>query len=241
MSQGPVLNGLALCAGVGGLELGLHLALGARYRTVCYVEREAYAAGILVARMEEGWLDQAPVWDDLTTFNGGQWRGVVDLVSAGYPCQPFSSAAHGQHTHPDLFPQVIRIVEEVQPRFVFLENVARAHSVEAELESCGYATAGGIFTVESSGGPHRRARKFTLGYSNAAGKPEHALHAETPWVPTGNGPWHRLPEPIPHGMDDGMACRVDRLRACGEGVVPAVAARAWSELSYRLYEGGLPQ
>lgn len=82
------MNGLALCAGVGGLELGLRLAIGPSYRTVCFVEREAFAAATLVARMEDEALDQAPVWDDLTTFDGRPWCGVVDLVAAGFPCQP---------------------------------------------------------------------------------------------------------------------------------------------------------
>ena len=68
------MNGLALCAGVGGLELGLKLALGERYKTVCYVEREAYCTSVLVARMADKALDRAPIWDDLTTFAGKCWR-----------------------------------------------------------------------------------------------------------------------------------------------------------------------
>ena len=85
------LHGLSLCAGVGGLDLGLHIVCPG-YRTVGYVEREAYAAAALVARMADKALDPAPVWDDLTTFDGRPWRGVVDILTAGYPCQPFSIA-----------------------------------------------------------------------------------------------------------------------------------------------------
>ena len=84
------MRGLAVCAGVAGIELGLKLALGDSYRTVCYVEREAFAAELLARRMEEGCLEMAPIWDDLESFDGRPWRGVVDLLSAGFPCQPVS-------------------------------------------------------------------------------------------------------------------------------------------------------
>ena len=80
------MNGLALCSGVGGLELGLDLVLGYDgFRTVCYVERDAYAAASLVARMGDEALDLAPIWDDLFTFNAKEFRGSVDLISAGFP------------------------------------------------------------------------------------------------------------------------------------------------------------
>jgi DNA (cytosine-5)-methyltransferase 1 len=85
------LFGLSLCSGAGGLDLRLHLALP-EYRTVGHVERDAYAAAILVARMEDAALDPAPVWDDVATFDCRPWRGAVDIVTAGYPCQPFSVA-----------------------------------------------------------------------------------------------------------------------------------------------------
>ena len=78
-------NILALCAGVGTLELGIRIAVPDA-RTVCYVEREIYAAAVLAKRMQEGDLDDAPVWTDITTFDGAAWRGCVDILAAGYPC-----------------------------------------------------------------------------------------------------------------------------------------------------------
>ena len=85
------LHGLSLCAGYGGLELGISIAEPG-YRTVCFVEREAHAAATLVARMADAALDSAPVWDDLRSFDGRPWRGKVHILTAGYPCQPFSMA-----------------------------------------------------------------------------------------------------------------------------------------------------
>ena len=102
-SNGEQIYGLALSAGIGGLELGIRLALGAeRYRTVCYVEWESYAASTLVARMAAQEMDDAPIWDDVKTFDGRPWRGVVDLLTAGYPCQPFSNAGLKQDAARDI-------------------------------------------------------------------------------------------------------------------------------------------
>ncbi|MBU2652629.1 MAG: DNA cytosine methyltransferase, partial [Bacteroidetes bacterium] len=118
------LCGIALCAGYGGLELGLHIA-EPRYRTVCFVEREAHAAAALVTRMEDEAVDRAPVWDDVKSFDGRPWRGRVHILTAGYPCQPFSSSGRRRGTKDPrhLWPDVARIVGEAEPEWVFLENV----------------------------------------------------------------------------------------------------------------------
>lgn len=123
--KGGVIHGLAICSGVGGLELGVGLA-AAGYRTVCHVEGEAYAAAVLAARMEDGALAPAPIWSDLRTFDGRPWRGVVDLVTAGYPCQPFSCAGRraGEGDPRHLWPHVRRVIAETGPALVFCENVA---------------------------------------------------------------------------------------------------------------------
>ena len=163
------VNGLALCAGVGGMELGLHLAIGDTYRTVGYVEREAYAAATLVARMEDEALDRAPIWDDLATFDGRAMRGSVDLVSAGLPCQPYSVAGT-QKGHADeraLWPEFVRIVRECEPSLVFIENVPgfRKHfePVWRELRRLGFEWAPPLLsTASESGAPHIRERFFAL-------------------------------------------------------------------------------
>ncbi|MFC3118927.1 DNA cytosine methyltransferase [Jhaorihella thermophila] len=164
------LFGLSLCSGAGGLELGLHLALPG-YRAVGYVERDAYAAAILVARMEDAALDCAPVWDDVATFDGRPWRNAVDIVTAGYPCQPFSVAGkrRGSDDPRHLWPHVARIIGEVVPPFVFLENVAHHlrlgfPEVASGLVGMGYRTAAGLFTAAEVGAPHKRERLFILAH-----------------------------------------------------------------------------
>ena len=165
------MNGLALCAGIGGLELGLHIAVPG-YRTVGYVEREAYAAAVLVARMEDKTLDTAPVWDDLTTFDGKPWRGVVDIISAGDPCQPWSHAGQrkGYDDERVLFDDIARIVGEVAPALVFLENVPGAvdfrWDCKSVLEGMGYRVEAGLFSAEEVGAPHQRVRLFLLAHKH---------------------------------------------------------------------------
>lgn len=164
----PDLRGLSLCAGYGGLDLGLHIAEPG-YRTVGYVEREAHAAAALVARMEDQALAPAPVWDDLRSFDGRSWRGRIHILSAGYPCQPFSQAGHrrGDADPRHLWPEVARIIGEVRPCRVFLENV-EGHvrlgfgDVARDLRRLGYAVRAGLFTAAEAGAPHIRKRLFIL-------------------------------------------------------------------------------
>ena len=160
--------GLSLCSGAGGLDLGLAIAIPG-YRPVGHVERETFAAATLVARMEDASLDRAPVWDDIGTFDGRPWRGAVDIVTAGYPCQPFSVAGKRRSTDDPrhLWPHVARIIDEVRPPFVFLENVAHHlrlgfPEVASGLVGMGYRLAAGLFTAAEVGAPHRRERLFIL-------------------------------------------------------------------------------
>lgn len=161
------MNGLALCAGIGALELGIKRRLGKRYRTVGYVEREAYAAAVLVARMEASALDRAPVWSDLETFNGKPWRGAVDLISSGIPCQPYSVAGKrkGNRDARALWPEFCRVVREVEPGALFLENVppflGHFGRAWAELRRLGFRFAPPLLhTASEVGAPHIRRRLF---------------------------------------------------------------------------------
>jgi len=162
------LFGLSLCSGAGGLDLGLAIAIPG-YRAVGHVERETFAAATLVARMEDTSLDQAIVWDDVGTFDGRPWRGAVDIVTAGYPCQPFSVAGkrRGADDPRHLWPHVARIIGEIKPPFVFLENVAHHlrlgfPEVASGLVGLGYRLAAGLFTAAEVGAPHKRERLFIL-------------------------------------------------------------------------------
>ncbi len=200
------MNGLALCAGGGGLEAGLSLVLPDQYRTVCIVERQAYAAASLVDRMEKAGLHEAPVWDDATTFNGKPWRGIVDIITGGYPCQPFSNAGEclAENDPRYIWPAIRRIVREVNPRWLFFENVA-AHltrgfaRIRRELQEDGYRIETGIFSAEEVGAPHVRDRLFIL-----------AELADTPSKRLSQ--WR--PERQCAGPTEGQTRKVERLERC---------------------------
>jgi len=157
------LRELALFAGAGGGILGGKL-LG--WRTVCAVECEPYAASVLVARQNDGFLPPFPIWDDVCTFDGRPWRGVVDVVSGGFPCQDISAAGKGAGIDGErsgLWGQMARIIGEVRPQYVFVENspllVGRGLArVLADLAEMGFDARWGVVGACDVGAPHRRER-----------------------------------------------------------------------------------
>jgi len=168
--EGDALNGLALFAGVAGLERGLDLVLGRAYQTVCYVERDAYAAADLVARMEDEVLDPAPEWDDVSTFDPIPWRGIVDLVAGGFPCTDISDAGKRAGiggAKSGLWKQYARIIAALRPAIVWAENVGalvrRGLDVVLEdLAALGYDAEWMCLRASDVGAPHGRKRLFLL-------------------------------------------------------------------------------
>jgi DNA (cytosine-5)-methyltransferase 1 len=166
------MHELALFAGAGGGILGGHL-LG--WRTVCAVEWDAYAASVLVARQNDGCLPPFPIWDDVQSFDGRPWRGIVNLVSGGFPCQDISAAGKGagiEGERSGMWKHMARIIGEVLPQFVFVENspmlVGRGlGTVLADLAEMGYDAEWGIVGARHAGAPHRRDRIWIV--ANARG------------------------------------------------------------------------
>ena len=328
-------NIASVCAGVGGLDLGVRIAEPGAHGVV-FVEREAAAAAVLVARMEAGDMAPAPVWSDLATFDARPWRGVVDCVTSGDPCQPNSVAGKrgGADDERFLIHQLLRVVAECRPRRVFRENVTgnaggQLAALVHALERMGYRVAVGVFSAAEVGASHRRERLFVMAdragepgrvharwrrsgegaadlggcggrVAHAAGRRQQegcenptrggqllqgqgrsplagdgggaladADDARSPqrrddqerrgalgherkalgagsdllFAPSPSDPrWPAIIaaapqlEPAVRRVADGLANRVDRLRACGNGVVPLVAAFAWRSLAARLAE-----
>jgi len=165
------LNELALFAGAGGGILGGKL-LG--WNTVCAVEYDAYAASVLVARQNDGCLEPFPIWDDVRTFDGKPWRGIVDVVSGGFPCTDISAAGKGAGItgkQSGLWTEMARIVGEVLPQFVFVENspmlVGRGLAVVlGDLAEMGYDAEWGIVGAHHVSAPHKRDRIWIVAHSN---------------------------------------------------------------------------
>lgn len=179
MDTTETITHLSLCSGYEGIGLGLRRVLP-NLREIAYVEREGFPVANLVAKMEAGELDAAPVFTDVKTFPYGKFRGCVDILSGGFPCQPFSSAGKRKATDDPrhLFPFIAEGIRECRPTVVFLENVEgiiSAKTADGEpvlqyvlrtLEGLGYRATAGIFSASEVGAPHQRKRVFILGYSS---------------------------------------------------------------------------
>ena len=162
----------SFCSGYDGIGMGLSRVIR-NLRNVLFVEIETFACANLVAKMEKGQMAPAPIWTNLKTFDGEPFRGKVDIISAGYPCQPFSQAGNraGTDDPRHLWPFVRRAVRTIKPRFVFLENVEGhislgLNTVISDLADDGYVSTWGIFSAKECGAPHQRKRVFILAYDS---------------------------------------------------------------------------
>ena len=248
---------ISFCSGYGGLERGLDLA-GVEHRVIAYVEIEAFAIANLVAKMESGALVPAPIFTDIKTFPAHLFRDCVDIITGGYPCQPFSAAGKrlGTEDPRHLWPYIRQHIRTIRPSRCFFENV-EGHislglsSVISDLEEDGYRTAWGIFSAAEVGASHQRKRVYIFGSEELADAISAGLQR---YAGDGNGSeepgryraqtarsisascvsggernkWP--PEPGLGRVVDGCADRVDRIRLLGNGVVPQTAAKAWITL-----------
>ena len=244
------MNELHLFAGAGGGILG-GMLLG--HTCVCAVEIEEYPRKILLQRQLDGMLPRFPIWDDVRTFDGKPWRGIVDVVCGGFPCQDISVAGKGagiSGARSGLWSEFARIIGEIRPRFAFVENspmltIRGIDRVLGDLAEMGYDAEWGVIGAHHAGAPHKRDRIWILAHSNGPGREERDTSAE----PTQQGFdsrkiitwWESDPADEPQSMlgrvADGVANRTHRLRAIGNGQVPAVAALAWSILHDRINGG----
>ena len=165
------INHVSLCSGYGGIDLGLKRAIGERLRTVAFVEVECFAVCNLAAKAEAKLLDSAPIWSDLRTFPWGKFHGLVDILSGGYPCQPFSAAGKrlGAEDPRHLWPFIAAGIAAMRPGVCFFENVEGHISlglpnVLQDLAGMGYRTTWGVASASECGAPHQRKRVFILAH-----------------------------------------------------------------------------
>lgn len=165
---------ISLCSGYEGIGLGLKRVIP-NLRTILYSEIEKYACELLVKRMEEGKLDPAPIWTDLKTLPCELFFEKVDILTGGYPCQPFSHAGQrkGQEDPRHLWPWITKIIKKIKPKICFFENVfghvsLGLSTVISDLEELGYETNWGLFSAEEIGAPHQRKRVFIMAYSDSS-------------------------------------------------------------------------
>ena len=237
------LREMALFAGAGGGILGGKL-IG--WECVCAVEWEPYPAAVLAARQNEGFLPPFPIWDDVQTFDGKPWRGFVDVVSGGFPCQDISAAGKGAGIDGErsgMWKHMARIIGEVRPKYVLVENSPVLTSrglgvVLGDLAAMGYDAEWGVFGAYQAGLDHGRARIFLLAYSNEVGGQIRDIAKSG-----GSLPRHRMEvlariQEAPDAGDlrraDEFPAWVDAIECAGNAQVPAVVRLAWHTLHERL-------
>ena len=206
-----IITHLSLCTGYEGIGQGLRILLP-NVREIAYSEIEDYAILNLVEKIEKGRLHKAPIYTNLKTFPFGKFCGQVDILSGGFPCQPFSVAGAKKATEDPrhLFPYIAEGIRECQPRIVFLENVEGIISqktgdgepvlkyVLRTLEQLGYRATAGIFSASEVGLPHQRKRVFILGISNSIssrlrrGGSSEECETDERWVQSDKREWNRV-------------------------------------------------
>ena len=241
------MNELALFAGAGGGILGGHL-LG--WRTVAAVEIEDYPRRVLLQRQADGLLPRFPIWDDICTFDGKPWRGKTDVISGGFPCQDISAAGKGAGLDGErsgLWGEMARIVCEVQPRYVFVENSPMLTSrglgrVLGDLAKMGFDAKWGVLGADAIGLPHRRERIWVLATNSSNKYVERGGKKEVLGKPRIQSKFYNRVGKDEQGLrsilspglcrtHNGLPGQVDRIKAIGNAQVPRVAATAWRILN----------
>lgn len=203
---------LSLFTGAGGGLLASHL-LG--WTPVGYVEYDDYCQRVIAARVRDGLLAEAPIFGDIRAFNGegyaDSYKGVVDILSAGFPCQPYSSAAQGRNRPDEIWSQTALTIRLVKPRLVFLENVQRRAIDRAAtcLRDMGYRCRATPLSAEDLGADHSRLRYWLAAHAHDQGELFLRVHAEMARMPEFcPGVWSA--EPDEPRVADGLANRLER-------------------------------
>ena len=244
---------LALFAGAGG---GLLASLLLGHTPVGYVEWNDYRQRIIAQRIADGILPDAPIFGDIRAFirdgYAAAYTGLVDVVTAGFPCQPFSIAGNGAGADDErnMWPETAECIRIIRPRYCLLENVPGLLShryygeILKDLASLGYDANWGVLSACALGAPHTRERLFILAYTDekrcrgrsigerssaSVGRRDPCKRAQgSPQTGSFFRPtlWDTTEADI-LGLDDGVGAKLERIAATGDGQVPAVVAAAW--------------
>ena len=238
---------LSLFSGVGGGDLGCQHLLG--WECVGYVEWDEFCCDRLYRRIQDGVLDDAPIWCvDIREWNertAEQYRGVVDIVTGGPPCQPFSAAGKqlGASDERNMWPAAIDTIRRIQPEWALLENVPRIVTlgyldvIAADLHEIGYDARWEPLSAVAVGASQKREREWIVAHSQAAKRRRNGSPDNPRWwnektggyVRSGWPPGFRSVSDIPRSTD-GIAERMDRCNAVGNAQVPLVGPVAWDWL-----------
>lgn len=236
------MNGLSLFSGIGGLDV----ALSDWVRPIAYCEIDPYCQAVLLSRMGDNSITEAPIWDDIKSFPWNPFIGNVDIIYGGFPCPDISIAGTGkglEGKRSGLFYEIIRLCSEIKPRFIFLENVPAITTrggteVVRQITSLGYDCRWCIISAASVGALHKRERWFCLAYSRSnrletqglsfrqeKEKSQPKLHVEYKV----KNKWPKDKSPL-LGVDDVIPYWMDRVKCLGNSVHVEQTKEAFKEL-----------
>lgn len=168
------MNELSLFTGGGGGILGSKM-LG--WRPIGYVEWDKYCQRIIRQRIKDGVLHNAPIYGDIRTFisegHVDLYRGITDIISGGFPCQPFSLAGLelAENDPRNMWPATIEAIRIIRPRIAWLENVPNLASkpyfarIIGDLAEAGYDVRWRVLSAAEMGAPHIRERLWILAHT----------------------------------------------------------------------------
>jgi DNA (cytosine-5)-methyltransferase 1 len=242
-----VINGLDLFSGIGGISL----ALAPWVRPIAYCEIEPYSAANLLSLMADGALPRAPIWDDIRTLDAHRlgWPWIeFDIIYGGFPCQDISIAGAGaglEGERSGLYYELRRLVGELRPRFVFLENVPAItfrglEQISLDFTALGYDSRWTIVSAGEVGACHLRERWWFCAHANGKGLQEPgsiALEESERKRETRDSTvslvqrdfWRKSASDVCR-MDDGLSPKTHRIKALGNAVVPLTAEKAFMRL-----------
>jgi DNA (cytosine-5)-methyltransferase 1 len=172
------MNHLSLFAGAGGGEIAFKYLIPEIKRTIGYVEFEDYPQKVIAQRIKDGLLDNAPIFGDIRTFiNSGcaeLYKGITDIISGGFPCQPFSVAGKkkGADDERNMWPFTCQVIDIIRPSYAFLENVPGLISsgyfgnILSDLAKIGYNARWMCLSAAEVGFKHKRNRFWILAYTD---------------------------------------------------------------------------
>ena len=241
------MNHLGLFEGIGGFSLAAHWA---GWHTVAWCEINEFCQKVLSYH-----FPNATKHEDIKRTDFSLYRGRVDIITGGFPCQPYSTAGKrlGKEDERHLWPEMLRAIREIRPKYVVGENVSGLISwsgglvfdeVQADLEAEGYEVRAFVLPACGVDAPHRRDRVWFVAYTNSNERSKRRLHEEKPEISKcdfiahdarySRRTWEEFPteSPICRG-NDGLSARLDgitfskwrseSLKAYGNAIVPQVA------------------
>jgi DNA (cytosine-5)-methyltransferase 1 len=243
---------LSLFSGAGGGLLASKHLLG--WETLGYVEINEYCQKVIAQRIKDGLIDDAPIFTDIKAFNdqgyAESYQGLVDVVSGGFPCQPFSQCGHkkGEKDNRNLWPETISTIRNVQPEFVFLENVPSllvfgyVRRIFGDLAESGYNAKWCVLGGGDTGSICQSKRLWIFAFKTNRPMLESMDISENFITGTEESFGWQHSRAISKALSqddytklkrnpDEVARGMEQLKAIGNGQDPIVAATAWEILS----------